>query len=97
LIDYLLTPEAQQIWVERGGFISANDGVPLDAYPDETSAKSAEILQNAETFRFDGSDQFPGAMNDAFFQAVVRFAGDQGQLDAILEELDTVQADAYSE
>ena len=97
LIDYLLTPEAQQIWVERGGFISANDGVPLDAYPDETSAKSAEILQNAETFRFDGSDQFPGAMNDAFLQAVVRFAGDQSQLDAILEELDTVQADAYSE
>ena len=97
LIDYLLTPEAQQIWVERGGFISANDGVPLDAYPDETSAKSAEILQNAETFRFDGSDQFPGAMNDAFFLAVVRFAGDQSQLDAILEELDTVQADAYSE
>jgi alpha-glucoside transport system substrate-binding protein len=97
LIDYLLTPEAQQIWVERGGFISANGEVPLDAYPDETSRKSAEILQEAETFRFDGSDQFPGAMNDAFFQAVVRFAGDQSELDAILEELDTVQADAYSE
>ena len=97
LIYYMLTPEAQQIWVERGGFISGNDGVPLDAYPDETSRKSAEILQNAETFRFDGSDQFPGAMNDAFFQAVVRFAGDQGELDAILEELDAVQTDAYSE
>ena len=71
LIAYLLTPEAQQIWVERGGFISGNNGVPLDAYPDETSRKSAEILQNAETFRFDGSDQLPGAMNDAFFQAIV--------------------------
>jgi len=97
LIDYLLTPEAQQIWVERGGFISANSGVPLDVYPDETARKSAEILQEAETFRFDGSDQFPGAMNDAFFQAIVRFVGDQGQLDAILEELDAVQVDAYSE
>lgn len=97
LIEYLITPEAQQIWVERGGFISGNKEVPLDAYPDEASRKSAEILQNAETFRFDASDQFPGAMNDAFFQAIVRFASNQGELDAILEELDKVQADAYSQ
>lgn len=96
LIEYLLTPEAQQIWVERGGFISANDGVPLDAYPDEASRKSAEILQEAETFRFDGSDQFPGALNDAFFQAIVAFAQNQGDLDSILANLDTVQSDAYS-
>jgi len=95
LVQYMLTPEAQQIWVERGGFISGNRNVPLDAYPDETSRRSAEILQEAQTFRFDGSDQFPGAMNEAFFSAVVRFATDQSQLDAILSELDTVQADAY--
>ena len=43
------SPRAQQIWVERGGFISGNNGVPLEAYPDETSRNSAEILQNAET------------------------------------------------
>ena len=68
LIQYLLTAEAQQIWVERGGFISANKGVSLDAYPDESSRPSAEILANAETFRFDGSDLMPNAMNKAFFQ-----------------------------
>jgi alpha-glucoside transport system substrate-binding protein len=95
LIQWLLTPEAQQIWVERGGFISGNRNVPLDAYPDESSRKAAEILQEAQTFRFDASDQFPGAMNDAFFQAVVRFAQDQSQLDSILANLDQVQADAY--
>ena len=38
LIQYLLTAEAQQIWVENGGFISMNKNVPLDAYPDEISA-----------------------------------------------------------
>ena len=37
LIQYLLTAEAQQIWVERGGFISVNKNVPIDAYPDDTS------------------------------------------------------------
>ena len=97
LLEYLLTPEAQQIWVERGGFISANREVPLDAYPDEPSRKAAESLQQAEVFRFDGSDQFPGAMNDAFFQAVVAFAQNPGNLDSILADLDEVQADAYAE
>lgn len=97
LINYLLTPEAQAIWVKRGGFISANKGVALTDYPDETSKKSAEILQNAKVFRFDGSDQFPGAMNDAFFKAVVKFAQNQDQLDSILAGLDKVQADAYEQ
>ena len=95
LLQWLLTPEAQQIWVARGGFISGNKNVPLDLYPDATSKKSAEILQKAQTFRFDASDQFPGAMNDAFFKAVVQFASDQTKLDSILTSLDKTQADAY--
>jgi len=95
LITYLLTPEAQAIWVKRGGFISANKGVALDAYPDPTGKKSAEILQQAKVFRFDGSDQMPGAMNDAFFKAVVDFAANQSKLDSILSDLDKVQKDAY--
>ena len=97
LIQYMLTPEAQQIWVERGGFISANKNVPLDAYPDEASRRSAEILANAKTFRFDASDLMPNAMNKAFFQAVVEYVGNPGNLDAILANLDAVQADAYTQ
>ena len=73
LIQYMLTADAQQIWVERGGFISANKGVSLDAYPDESSKASAEILANAQTFRFDGSDLMPNAMNKAFFQGIVEY------------------------
>ncbi len=95
LLKYLLTPEAQAIWVKRGGFISANKGVAIDAYPDAASKKAADLLQKAKVFRFDGSDQMPGAMNDAFFKAVVSFAGDQGKLDSILSGLDKVQKDAY--
>jgi len=65
MIQYLLTPEAQQIWVELGGFISANKNVPLDAYPDEVSRRSAEILANAKTFRFDAGDLMPSALSAA--------------------------------
>lgn len=97
LIQWMLTPEAQQIWVERGGFISANSGVPLEAYPDEASRKSAEILANAQTFRFDGSDRMPAEMNKAFFSAMVDFAQDPTNPDPVLQQLDQVQADAYNQ
>ena len=97
LIEYLLTPEAQQIWVERGGFISANSGVPLDAYPDETSRRSAEILQNAEVFRFDGSDLLPAAVADAFNAGMVAFAQNQGDLSSILDRIDRARQDAATQ
>jgi len=95
LINYLLTPEAQQIWVERGGFISMNKNVPADAYPDETSKRSAEILAGASSAKFDASDLMPNAMNQAFFEAVVAYVQNPGDLDNILANLDNVQADAY--
>jgi alpha-glucoside transport system substrate-binding protein len=95
LLQWLLTPDAQSIWAKRGGFISGNKNVATDVYPDAATKKSAEILQNAQTFRFDASDQMPGAMNDAFFKAVVQFAQDQSKLDSILSGLDQTQSDAY--
>ncbi|MGB9376431.1 MAG: ABC transporter substrate-binding protein [Mycobacteriales bacterium] len=97
LINYLLTPEAQAIWVKRGGFISGNKDVPVSDYPDAASKKAAEILQNAKTFRFDASDQMPAAMGDAFSKAMVAFAKDQGKLDSLLSSLDKTQTDAYSQ
>jgi len=97
LIQYLLTAEAQQIWVERGGFISMNRNVPAEAYPDETSRRSAELLAAATAAKFDGSDLMPNAMNEAFFKAIMEFSQNQDNLDSILADLDTTQADAYSQ
>jgi alpha-glucoside transport system substrate-binding protein len=95
LIQYLLTADAQQIWVERGGFISMNKNVPLDAYPDDTSRRSAEILANASSAKFDGSDLMPNAMNQKFFESIVAFVQNPDQIDSILADLDNTQADAY--
>lgn len=95
LMQYLTTPEAQQIWVERGGAISPSREVPVDAYPDETSARFAEIILAAETTRFDASDLMPTEMNDAFFGAILDYVQNPDDLDSILENLDTVQESAY--
>jgi alpha-glucoside transport system substrate-binding protein len=93
LIKYLATPYAQSIWVGRGGALSADRRVTN--YPDEPGRKSAEILANAQTFRFDASDLMPGTMADAFNKSMVDFVRDPAQLDTILQTLDQAQEDAY--
>src|SRR5205807_5640561 len=73
LIKYLTTPEAQSIWVKRGGALSPNKLVSLDTYPDQLARESAQIMTTAKSVRFDASDQMPDAMNTAFFKAVLDF------------------------
>ncbi len=91
LIKYLITPEAQQIWVARGGAISGSKSVPTSAYPDDFSKRSAEALNAAKAFVFDASDLMPSALGTAFLKGIVDFTQDQTKLDSILTNLDTVQ------
>ncbi len=93
LVRYLVTPEAQSIWVKRGGVLSGN--VKVSTYPDELTAREARLLTSATYFRFDASDSMPTPMSDAFLQAVLDFTRDQGRLDDILAHLDAVRASAY--
>jgi alpha-glucoside transport system substrate-binding protein len=97
LLQYLVTPDAQQIWVELGGATSANSAVPLDAYPDDTSRRIAEGLQNAEDVRYDAGDLMPAQMGSAFFDAILQYVQDPDNLDQILSDLDEVQAEAYGQ
>jgi alpha-glucoside transport system substrate-binding protein len=97
LISYLATPEAQGIWVKRGGALSANRRVLPDVYPNQLSRQLAQTLTGAETVRFDASDLMPDAMNDAFWKAVLEYVGNPGDLDGILARLDAVRAQAYRE
>jgi alpha-glucoside transport system substrate-binding protein len=39
LINYLTTPEAQEIWAERGGHLSPNVDVDPQVYPDPVSRR----------------------------------------------------------
>ena len=93
LIAYLATPEAQAIWVGRGGALSANKLVTN--YTSDILKKAAAALVGAQIFRFDASDNMPQAMNDAFWKAIVDYTRDQSKLDSILETLDSVQTSSY--
>ncbi|MBI2776963.1 MAG: extracellular solute-binding protein [Chloroflexi bacterium] len=93
LMKYLVTAEAQDIWVKAGGALSANKNAT--SYPDDISKRSAEMLVNAKTFVFDASDLMPSAMNSAFWSAMLDVTKDPSKLDSVLAGLDEVQATAY--
>ena len=95
LMKYLVTPEAQAIWVQKGGALSPNKAVAADAYPDPIAKKAADLQNGAKLVRFDASDLMPEAMNNAFFKGILDFVNNPSNLDSVLATLDKTQADAY--
>ncbi|MEO1823890.1 MAG: ABC transporter substrate-binding protein, partial [Candidatus Lambdaproteobacteria bacterium] len=73
-IKYLQHPKSHEIWMARAGFLTPHKGVDLSKYSSGTLRKQGEILQNATTFRFDGSDLMPGAIGaGAFWSQMVYY------------------------
>jgi alpha-glucoside transport system substrate-binding protein len=75
-IDYLKMPLAHEIWMAQSGLLSALKTVNKDAYGNEALKKQGEILVNASTFRFDGSDLMPGKIGaGAFWTGMIDLVG----------------------
>ncbi|MCF6343674.1 MAG: ABC transporter substrate-binding protein [Devosiaceae bacterium] len=66
-VRYLGTTEAQEIWMGLAGFLTPHTGVDQSKYANDTLRSLGEILANATTFRFDGSDLMPGAIGAGSF------------------------------
>lgn len=88
LLNYLAGAEAQQIWVERGGFTSVNQNVDISAYPDEIARKAAQQLLESGVFRFDLDDAIGGATQSAIFSGVTNYLADPASLDSILQQIE---------
>ena len=95
LVKYLTTPEAQAIWVKRGGALSPNRKVSLDDYPDVLSRRAAEILTSADVARFDASDLMPEAVNSAFWKGTLDYVQTPNRLNEILQNIERVAQETY--
>ncbi len=95
LMEYLVTAEAQSIWAERGGFLSANRTVDPATYPDQLTQQIGQMLVDAPAVRFDASDLMPEAVNNAFWTGILDFVSAPDNLDSILENIESVATDAY--
>ncbi|MCU4652651.1 ABC transporter substrate-binding protein [Roseibacterium sp. SDUM158016] len=78
LIEFLKTPMAHELWmaIETQGFLTPHTGVALEAYHNDSLLRQGRILQEATTFRFDGSDLMPGAIGaGSFWTGMVDYTG----------------------
>jgi alpha-glucoside transport system substrate-binding protein len=76
LIAFLQTPEAHEAWMALKGFLTPYKGANPDAFSDPTLRKMNDILLQATTFRFDGSDLMPGGVGTgSFWTGMVDYAG----------------------
>jgi alpha-glucoside transport system substrate-binding protein len=96
LIKYLATPDAQTIWVKRGGFTATNKAVAATAYPNTVSAASAQQLASATSFRFGADDLMPPVMENAFWANMLTYIADTSKLDSVLSSLEATAQQAYT-
>ncbi|QPH52409.1 ABC transporter substrate-binding protein [Pontivivens ytuae] len=76
LVDFLKQPIAHEVWMAQGAFLTAHAGVNPEAYATDALRAQGQIIQDATTFRFDGSDLMPGAIGaGAFWTGMVDYAG----------------------
>lgn len=76
LIEFLKTPIAHEVWMAQSGFLTPYKAVNTEVYGDSTLKKMGQILLNATTFRFDGSDLMPAGVGaGSFWTGMVDYAG----------------------
>lgn len=82
LMEFLKTPIAHEVWMAQVGFLTPHKGVNTETYADASLKSMGDILLNATTFRFDGSDLMPGAVGaGSFWTGMVDYAGGKSAAD----------------
>lgn len=75
-IEFLKTPIAHEVWMAQSGFLTPYKAANPEVYGSSSLKKQGEILLNATTFRFDGSDLMPGAVGaGTFWTGMVDYVG----------------------
>ena len=76
LMEYFKLPLAHEVMMAQTGFLTPHKGVNGEAYLNDALRKQGDILVNASTFRFDGSDLMPGGVGaGTFWTGMVDFVG----------------------
>ena len=89
VIQYFSTGDSVKDWVAAGGAISPHLDSSLDWYTDVVERGVAEIILEASSVRFDGSDLMPGAVGaGSFWKSMTDFVSGTIDLDTALREID---------
>jgi alpha-glucoside transport system substrate-binding protein len=67
VMEWFATATSVEGWVKAGGAISPHNDASLEWYPNDMDRKIAEMIHNADSVRFDGSDQMPAVVGAGSF------------------------------
>ena len=89
VMEYFTKGESVESWVKSGGAISPHFDSELDWYSNAVDRGVAEIILNADSVRFDGSDLMPGEVGaGSFWKGMTDYVSGTVDLDTALKEID---------
>jgi alpha-glucoside transport system substrate-binding protein len=94
-VQFLISTEAQDIWVNALGELSSNKNTDPSLYQNPITREAWNMLAGAKVARYDGSDMMPAAVGTgAFWSGVLDFVSGV-PLDTVLETIEETAVDAY--
>lgn len=89
VMEYFTKGEAIKTWLASGGALSPHKDTDLSWYGDEVERKIAELVSQATSLRFDGSDIMPGEVGSgSFWKGMTDFFSGTVDMDKALQEID---------
>jgi alpha-glucoside transport system substrate-binding protein len=87
LLEYMAGPDGVASWAEQGGRLSPHS--EFTEYPDELNQQMADLVQNADSLAFDGSDAMPGAVGaGSFWTEATAWTNGEQDLQTTLQNID---------
>jgi alpha-glucoside transport system substrate-binding protein len=88
-IQWFTLGESVKGWVQAGGAISPHNDADLAWYTNDLDRKVAQVLKDADSFRFDASDLMPGAVGSgSFWKQMTSYVSGAIDLDTALKAID---------
>lgn len=88
VMEFFTTGESIKTWVQSGGVIAPMNDASLDWYSSESDRRMAQLVQDASTLRFDGSDLMPGKVGaGTFWKGMTDYVSGTATLDKALEQI----------
>ncbi|MBE7551066.1 MAG: carbohydrate ABC transporter substrate-binding protein [Anaerolineales bacterium] len=89
LMEYFTTPQSAGGWLQNGGALAAHQTATPEMYGVELERGIAELVLEATSFRFDGSDMMPGEVGaGSFWTGITDYVSGQSDLDTVTSEID---------
>ena len=89
LMEYFTTPQSVTGWLEGGGAIAAQQTATQALYGSDLDWNISQLVAEATSFRFDGSDLMPGEVGaGSFWEHISSYVAGSEDLDTAMQAID---------